>query len=309
MKLLYRIKIALFVCIISTCVIVDGFSQDRSKYNLYTLYHPVLNPAAMCGFDQLNALMLFNYQLVGFDGAPINILGDMSLPIGKTNSLLGLHIKHDRIGMRNTTTFGASYAYRIKLNLKNYLSFGLSVLGMNMNVNWQDLQNVNNNDPLLNSGTQQYWSPDFRLGTYYFNEKVYAGFSVGNLFSFNGNGDISTNINNIHFYLQSGINIPFGLWQFQPSILFKYVNGAPMQIDVNTQFLYNNLIGFGISYRTLNTLMTQVNLNIAKALRVGYGFNMGLGFRNNTFYTGHEIVLIYTATKKMRNIGVKCPRF
>lgn len=284
-------------------------AQDRANYNLYNLYHPVINPAGMGAFDQLNAMMLFNYQMIGFDGAPLNLMADVSAPIGKTNAIIGGQIHHDRIGHRNRTQFGVSFAYRVRLNLKNYLSFGINVMGQNMNINWQDAQNVNIQDPILSNGTQQFWSPDFKLGTYYFSERVYAGFSVGNLISFKPNGELTADINNIHFYLQGGVNIPVGLWKIQPSTLLKYAHGSPLQIDVNMQAMYNDFIGFGLSYRTLNTMLAQINLNIAKTVRVGYGFNMGLGFRNNTFNTGHEVMLIYTAKKSMKNIGVKCPRF
>lgn len=304
-----NIKNLLIIFIIVGIQVVKSYGQDRAKYNLYNLYHPVINPAAMGGFDQLNALMLFNYQMVGFDGAPINLLADVSMPIGKNNAIVGVQISHDRMGLRNRTVFGASFAYRVKLNLKHYLSFGISALGMNMNIGWQDAQDVNFNDPILAGGNRQLWSPDFKLGAYYFSDRVYAGFSVGNLFNFTALGDLSVDINNIHFHLQGGVNIPVNKWKIQPSVLMKYAHGSPMQIDVNAQFLYNDLFGFGLSYRTLNTLLVQVNVNIAKTLRVGYGFNMGLGFRNNTFYSGHEVVLIYTARKSIKNLSVRCPRF
>ena len=284
-------------------------SQDRPSYNQYNLYHPLINPAAMGGFDQVNALLLFNYQLVGFDGAPMHFVGDVSLPLGKSNALLGIQAIHERMGVRNRTMGGASFAYRVKLNLKNYLSFGLSAMFQNLNINWTQIQNGDLNDPLIQNQNQQWWAPDFRLGTYYFSERVYAGFSVGNLFSIQGNGDLSTDINNIHFYLQGGLRIPVGQWELLPSVLVKQVVGAPMQIDVNAQVMYNNVLGLGLSYRTLNQLVAQVSVNIAQRFRIGYGFNMGMGFRNNTQFTGHEVVLIYSGKKTKKNIGVSCPRF
>ncbi len=285
-------------------------AQDRPSFNQYNLYHPLINPAAMGTFDQINALLLFNYQLTGFEGAPMFFLGDVSVPIGKTNAILGGQVLHERMGVRNRTIGGASFAYRVKLNLKNYLNFGMSASFQNLNINWSDVQNIDPNDPLMNgSQNQQLWAPDFRLGTYYFSERVYAGFSVGNLFSFTGQGDMNVDITHIHFYLQSGVRIPVGTWELLPSALMKYVPGAPLQIDVNAQVLYNKIVGFGFSYRTLNNLVVQLNTYLGKNFRLGYGFNMGLGFRNNTQFTGHEVVLMYIGNKQKKKTGVSCPRF
>lgn len=303
-------QIRVLIMLISIVSFTKLYAQDRPAYSLYNLYHPLYNPAAMGGFDQVNALLLFNYQLTGFDGAPMHFAGDVSLPLGRSNALLGIQAIHERIGVRNRTMGGASFAYRVKLNLKNYLSFGLSAMFQNLNINWSQLQNIDPNDPLMNQNqNQQLWAPDFRLGTYYFSDRVYAGFSVGNLFSFSGQGDMSVDINNIHFYLQSGVNIPVGLWKIQPSVLVKQVLGAPMQIDVNAQFMYNDVFGFGVSYRTLNTVLAQMSVNIAKQFRIAYGFNMGFGFRNNTQHTGHEVILMYTGLSSKKKVGVACPRF
>lgn len=306
MKTLRIPQLIIIIMLVSGAI----WSQDRPAYNMYNLYHPLYNPAAMIGFDQVNAMLLFNYQLTGFDGAPMHFAGDVSLPLGKSNALLGIQAIHERIGVRNRTMGGASFAYRVKLNLKNYLGFGLSAMFQNMNVNWSLAQNFNPNDPLVNQGmNQQFWAPDFRLGTYYFSERVYAGFSVGNLISFQGNGDLSADINNIHFYLQSGVSIPAGLWKIQPSVLIKQVLGAPMQIDVNAQVMYNNILGLGVSYRTLNTILAQVSVNIAQQFRIGYGFNYGFGERTNSQHTGHEVMLIFTGKTNKKKVGVACPRF
>jgi len=89
----------------------------------------------------------------------------------------------------------------------------------------------------------------------------------------------------------------------------KYVPGAPLQIDVNAQVLYNKIVGFGFSYRTLNNLVVQINTYLGKNFRLGYGFNMGLGFRNNTQFTGHEVVLMYIGNRQKKKTGVSCPRF
>lgn len=285
-------------------------AQDRPAYSLYTMYHPLYNPAAMGAFDRVNGILLFNYRMAGFDGAPMHFVGDVSLPIGKTPALVGTQVIYEQMGVRKRIIGGASFAYRVKLNIRNYLSFGINAMFQNLHINWQDVQNIDFTDPIVANGNQNYWAPDFRLGSYYFSDRTYVGFSVGNLFSLKANGDLDMSINNIHFYLQGGVRIPVGKnWEIKPSALVKYVVGAPLQGDVNLQFSYRDIITFGGSYRMINSSIVHLQVRLLQFLRLGYAFNAGWGLRDNTFNTGHEVMLLFNGVNSKRNLGVRCPRF
>jgi type IX secretion system PorP/SprF family membrane protein len=287
-----------------------GYSQERSTYNLYNHYQPIINPAAMGSYDYLNVALLFNHQMAGFDGAPLHGLIDVTAPLGKSNAIIGGQYSIDKIGNRLYNYVNVNFAYRVRLNLKHYLSFGISAGMQNLNIDYSQLTITNPDPSIINQQVNQF-APDFKLGAYYFTDNLYIGFSTNNLIKLRPNDPvINVNINDIQFMLHGGYRIRMGeLWSLTPSILLKQIAGSPLQIDVNLNALYNQVFGFGLSYRTLNTLLVQLHVKIAKQWFMGYGYNMGLGFRDNLFYHGHEVMLMYQGMNTKKKLPVSCPRF
>jgi type IX secretion system PorP/SprF family membrane protein len=303
-------KIILTLGIVGTMYSI-GYTQQRSNYNMYNLYQPIVNPAAMGSYDQVTAVGLFNAQMIGFNGAPINFLADVTIPIAKTNAIVGGQVMHDRVGARNKTQVSASFAYRVPINLRNYLSFGITATVQLVNANFSELAQADPNDPLIQNQSYQVWSPDFRLGAYYFRDNFYAGFSVDNIFTASYNEPtVRVNTNDIHFNLHTGYNFKLSpCFNLQPSILWRQVSGSSTQFDANLQLKYNDVFGVGLSYRTVNTFLFQTNVKIAKRFTIGYSFSMGMGIANRTEYTGHEVVLMYQVFNPKKKIAVQTPHY
>lgn len=309
MKLNNLIQVRYFILIISfviTNISLQG--QERVGYNLYNHYQPLINPASMSSYDQLTAVVLWNYQMAGFTGAPMVGILDINSPIGKSNVNLGGQIAVDRIGNRWQNFAYLNFSYRVQLNLKNYLGFGISAGLQNINWNYQEFVNggIEPNQQTINQ-----FAPDFKLGAYYFADRLYIGFATNNLIKLRLNEPvIQVNINDIQFMLHGGYKIRINdLWSLTPSMLFKQIAGSPLQIDVNLNAMYNQIFGFGLSYRTLETFLVQLNVKIAKQWFLGYGYNMGLGFRDNKFYHGHEVMLMFNGLNGKKKLPVSCPRF
>ena len=288
-----------------------SYGQQRANYNMYNIYQPVINPAAMGSYDQFTATGLFNTQMVGFDGAPISFLADLTMPVAKTNMVIGAQATHERIGARNKTQLSASFAYRIPINLRNYISLGLTASVQLLDANFNGLTQTDPNDPMVQSQSYQLWAPDFRLGAYYFRDNFYAGVSVDNIFTISyEQPTIRVNAENIHFNVHAGYNFKLTpCFNLQPSILWRQVSGSSTQFDANLQMKYKNVFGVGVSYRTLNTLVLQTNVKIAKRFTIGYSFSMGMGIASRTEYTGHEVILMYQAFKSKKKIAIQTPHY
>ena len=296
--------------LISGIVFLKISAQERSAYNLYNHYQPIINPASMGSYDQFTFALLFNHQMGGFDGAPLHALLDITAPIGKTNLVLGGQYAMDKIGNRLYNYANLNFAYRVRLNLRNYLSFGITAGMQNLNIDYSILNTPTPDPSIINQQVNQF-APDFKLGAYYFRDNMYIGFATNNLIKLRPNDPvIKVDINDIQFMLHGGYRFRFGeKWSLTPSLLFKQVAGSPMQIDVNLNASYNNVFGFGLSYRTLQTFLAQLHVKIAKQWFLGYGYNMGLGFRDNIFYHGHEVMLIFNGLNTKKKLAVSCPRF
>lgn len=292
-------------------------AQEQPHYSLYMFRQSLINPAALTTFDRISGAGFFNAQMVGFKGAPIVGALDVSFPIGKTGLVTGLCIQQDKIGATYKSTIGVGLGYRIKLNPNNYLAFGLNANAYMINADFTQLNVQDPLDPSLTSNFSTFWSPNFKLGAYYFRKNLYVGFAVGNILTvnlpnfLNPQPSIDARFQDVHFYINAGWQKRFhkDTWKFQPSVLIKQIAGSPTQFDVNVQFVYHEAFGFGVSYRSLNTILAQINYTHKNTFMIAYAFNMGLGFANRTNYTGHEVMIGFNIPQSKNRIPVDIPRF
>jgi type IX secretion system PorP/SprF family membrane protein len=289
-------------------------AQIQSHFSFYNLQQSIINPAAMSTYDALSGAFVYNAQLVGYDGAPMTGLFDLAVPIGKTNATVGGQVVCEKIGANYRNMIAGNFSYMVPINLRNYLSFGISVMAEINRTDYTSLQNIDPNDPVLAGQSQTYALPNFKLGAYYFRDNFYAGVAIGNLISTRMDGAnprITSSASDLHFYVNAGYQLSFAkIWMFQPSVLLKQVSGAPLQIDLNAQFKFRNALGFGVSYRTLSTIVAQVNYNIKDKVLIGYAYNYGIGNMARTNFMGHEVILTFRAPKtNKKRISVDVPRF
>lgn len=304
----------LFVCLGSS---LSSMAQERPGYALYMLHQPLVNPAAMGTFDRFTASSLFSAQMTGFPGAPMTGLVDIVAPVGKTGLSIGGNVIFDKAGLTDRTTLGANFAYRITLNPKNYLTFGLGFSAEMMNSRLSSGKVDDPNDPLLAQDIRFNFLPNARAGVYYFRENFYIGFAAGNFMGYNMENTIgaprvvlNTNWEDMHFYLNSGFNVNISEhWKFQPSVMVKHIAGSPVQVDVNARFLVDNKFGFGVSYRTLSTFMALASYTINDVFTIAYAASIGLDGVRNANYHGHEVMLTFKAKKSKQVIPVNVPRF
>ena len=269
-------------------------------------------------YDNINGALIGNYQLAGFgNNIPKYFQLDVGIPVGKTGLYLGPTILYDNIGVFNKTRIGLNIAYRIKLSVKHYLTFGLNGSAVMANGNIGSVNTTDPNDPSFTGTVNGIWNPDIKLGAHYFTDNFQIGFNVGNIFVNKfwdtGSGptnEIRINAKDMHFYLMGGWQKKIGRnWKIKPNVLIKFIPNSPLQIDVNANVVFKDMLGFGVSYRTINTLVFNANFTISKVLVIGYAFNWGVGYESRTNYTGHEVILAFRVRNPKRIIPVDVPRF
>lgn len=294
-------------------------AQDIPHYSLYMLHQPFVNVAASGSYDGIYGGLIVNNQMMGFSGAPIVGTVDVGGPIGNTNLVLSGQFSQERIGVSNKSNFALSAAYRLQLDMKNYLSFGVSVGCKYVNSDFSQLNNVGGDGTFNNRVS--YASPTIRAGLYYFRNNFYLGVGVNNILSDNLNNgatgrvrQIEANPRAMHWFMHAGYQVRFGNnWKFQPSTLLKYIAGAPFQFDINAHFLANDRIGFGASYRSLGTAVILVDYTFRKGVTLGYSGNFAVNNKSKSAFMGHEVFLGFRLAggknKNQKLIGVDVPRF
>lgn len=292
-------------------------AQIEPNYSFYNLQQSIVNPAAAASYDQIYGGAIFNAQVVGFDGAPVNGLIDFGFPIHNANLTIGGQVMYEEIGAHKKTNVGAQVAYRVRVGLNKYLSFGLTPFVQFAQTDLTQLRHVDEGDSQSGENRFSNINPNLRFGVFYFSKNFYTGLSVQNILSPNlvdGESKLDMNINDLHFFYNVGYSWDFvNNWAFQPSIMIRIQGHAPLQVDLNAQFLYKEMLGFGLSYRSKSTLVAQVNYTYNNLLRFGYAFNYGFSQngRSNNF-TGHEVFVGFIIPEKdpYRNaVRVKIPRF
>lgn len=293
------------------------FSQQQAHYSLYMLQQSFINPSAIGSYDYVNGALLYKKQWVGIDKAPEIMAFDINSPLGKTNSALGLTVVNDKFAYSSTTSITANYSYRLKFSVKKYLSLGIGATANLFSAKLSSIQLRDANDPMLNGDISTTFTPNFKFGAYYFTDNFYLGLGMPNLayskFVNNGTYQASTafDFNQTHFFIHSG-------WQkelnnklkIQPSVLLKQISGAPMQVDVNLQFMLFNRIGLGASYRTMGTYIGLINIAMSDQLSIAYSYNYHTGVLSSYNSGSHEAMLCFkliNSSKKL--ISVDLPRF
>ena len=112
----------------------------------------------------------------------------------------------------------------------------------------------------------------------------------------------------MHYYLIAGhvFDLSSNL-KLKPAFLTKMVKGAPLQVDLSANLMFNDKFTLGAAYRwsAAGSLMAgfQVNSNWF----IGYGYDMEVTKLSNYNSGSHEIFLRYELFKKYDKII--SPRF
>jgi type IX secretion system PorP/SprF family membrane protein len=109
-----------------------------------------------------------------------------------------------------------------------------------------------------------------------------------------------------HLFATAGYRFLIGdNFNFIPSVMVKYIQPAPMQVEVNGKLQYQDLMWVGASYRQDDGIAAMVGLNVSNAFNVGYSYDYTTSRLNNYTKGTHEIVVGFTIGNKF---GSSCPR-
>lgn len=309
---LLKYKIYIFILFIS---LVSNAQQDP-QYTQYMYNMSVLNPAyATDNADVINFGALYRAQWVGSVGGPTTGSFFAHSPIAKKVEM-GLSIIHDEIGdvVKETNVF-VDFAYVLKLNETNKLSFGVKGGATFFSTNFDGFVYSDElPDPAFANNLSKTF-PNIGVGTFYFGENYYLGLSSPNLLKTKHlekqDGIVETGVEEIHYFFTGGyvFNLNDNL-KFKPAFMTKAVSGAPLSVDITTNFLINNVFEIGAGYRWDDSVSGLVNFKITPALRIGYAYDYTVSNLGRFNSGSHEIMVLFDLNKKGKNNGYdKSPRF
>ena len=280
----------------------SGQAQNQFHIGQYAIHQPFLNPASIATFDGINMALVYKNQWVGFDGAPHLGGFNFNMPLNKKQThFIGLTTIMDQVGVSTSTDIAATYAYKIKTGENSRLIFGVSSSLNLVKANLDEIITTDANDPLYTSNTPVFALPNFKFSSYFYRNNFYIGFVMPNILQnrvieVNGGpkGEVKFNAKDMHYYLHGGYK-----WTIKDkhniifSTLFKQVSGSPLQVDFNINTMFKDRFGIGLSYRSSNELMANMQIYIVPQLLLSYGYEYGFSALNDFYSGSHEVMLVY----------------
>lgn len=286
----------LFTLLVLLAVSTVVLAQQEYTYTFFPENRNFVNPAAAGTAEYGSLTGMFRKQWAGVEGTPTSGGLTFDMPIGKNMGVGGL-VYQDNIGVTSQTNIGGMYSYHLKLARDHYLAFGVSA-GMDLvNTRYDRLVYWDANDQVLAEDYVNVIVPHIGFGVQYFWKDFYVGLSVPRMISVNSDQFNSINFSDApslvtHYYLTGGYHFRFrNDLSFKPSVLMKYTNNAPLQADINLTLYFKEMLGFGVTYKSLGFLSTFLTYNIKDIIVIGYGFDFSMNALQGYSKGTHEAML------------------
>lgn len=296
MKKIYVLPI-LVCCLLCA---VSLFAQQEPNFTHFMYNQQSINPAAVGSRSVPSITAIYRNQWLDIDGAPQSTNISISSPFSGQRAGWGLNATQMQVGL--FTNWFASGAYSYKLNITEDMAvrIGLQAAAIYNNINFADpsVFVFDDGDPSIAVGDEStQLKGNFGAGAYFTAKNFYVGLSVPyfltNDISLNGEATTAVAEKVAHFYGIAGAVFALNeKVKIRPSLLTKYVEGAPLQVDVNFSAIFSNKITAGISYRSGGSgqgesldFLTFLQISNRVGIGVAYDFTLSevQSFQNGTF--------------------------
>lgn len=289
--------IILFVLLLIVGLTPQLSAQQEAMFTQYMFNGLAINPAYAGSHESLSATLLFRDQWTGLPGAPSTQTFSVHSPIRNAKIALGLQVIHDKIAIFNQYGVNGSYAYRMFTD-KGTLSFGLQFGFTSYNADLSALGPQDPTDPVFQGDVNKVM-PSFGAGIYYYTDRFYLGLSAPQLVTNSLTEDIveidGDARQDRHYFLTAGhmFELSHNV-KLKPNILIKAVEGAPIQMDLNANVLFSDVLWLGVSWRSLSDFDALIELQLTDQLLLGYSYDFASTTDLSRVNSGsHELMLNY----------------
>tara|TARA_R110002051_G_scaffold4587_2_gene25097 strand:+ start:1553 stop:2503 length:951 start_codon:yes stop_codon:yes gene_type:complete len=297
----------------------NSYAQQDAQYTQYMFNTMSVNPAYAGSRGQLSIAALYRSQWVGLDGAPTSQTLNIHSPIRNSRLGYGISVVNDEIGDGTVqeTYLDGVISYTIDVSRTGKLSFGLKAGGNFLNLDFNKLRNFDN-ESVSGENIENRFSPNFGVGVYYHTDKFYLGLSAPNLLETDYFDNSSRDANSVSFLSKERVNFyaitgyVFDLsneFKFKPAVLTKVVGGAPIQVDVSANFMFNDKFTFGGAYRWDAAVSALAGFQVSDQIMIGLAYDKETTELGSTRFNdgSFEVFLRYELVRSFRKLV--SPRF
>ena len=269
-----------FILIAVTLLTMKASAQQVSLYNHY-FYNPTVYNPAFTGFrEATNVTLITRNQWTGFKGSPkLNALladGLISRKMG-----LGVQVFSDKKGFNKTLGGSLLYSYRVDLNKVSHLNFGASFGFLSRSIDFSEATVQDFSDPTFLTSNQNQTNFNGNLGLAYFWKDLEIGISINQIskqeFSYGEEFQNTLSFTPAQHYINS-LKYRFTLSRqkqlyIAPQLLTRYVKGAPIQYELNTN-IYFNKFWAGVTYGKESSVRVNAGISLLQKLDIGYSYGV-----------------------------------
>lgn len=285
------------ISILLIFVISFSFAQ-QAVFSQY-FFNPVFTNPAFTGNEyKLNVNAQYKMMWTGVTSSPSTALITAHSPVGLSASSLGISVLNDNFGITSTTGATLYYAYRFQTKAGR-ISAGTQLSFENFKQDLTGAVATNINDPILVSDVNLFLF-NVGFGIAWENEKGYFGISspaiLNNSLSETNKSETSSTL--VQYNLTGAYTLLLNSkWKITPSVLYKYVETLPTQLDIQVHLLYHEQLQFDAGFRTNTTYIAGISYKLLNGFQIGYCYDLDNSSFGSSTGGSHEILLGYTFNK------------
>ncbi len=255
---------------------VSVVAQQDPNHTFYRYSMNLVNPAYAGAHEGAELGVNVRSQWAGVDGAPETQTAFFGTGVGR-NLGLGVSIINDKTFIEKQTSISLDVSYHITLDFETNLYFGVKVGANSYNANTEGLTTFGiGSDPSL-TNINGGFTPNVGAGAYLRGKDYFVSLSVPRILSPDrleqGDGIARLGTDRVHMYLAAGYDFRIGREVvFKPSAMARYVDGAPMSVDLTAAFSFSERFEIGAAYRLKEGIGGLVIFNATPKLDVGYAY-------------------------------------
>lgn len=322
---------------------VQVMAQQKPHYTQYILNQYIVNPALTGIENYVDMKVSHRHQWTGIQDAPVTTYFTLHGPIGKKDFRttatsyempgenprgkryweeytaaephhgIGMQIINDVTGPLSNFSAYATYAYHMGLTPRTSLSggFGVGINRISLDANKLDFGDVTVDPSVYTSGILRNTRMDVTAGLYLYSADYFIGVSAQQIvpqqIDFSDKYIRPSEGKTVpHLFATAGYRFLVGYdFNFIPSIMVKYMQPLPTQVEVNGKLQYRDLAWIGGSYRHKDGFSGMLGINISNTFNAGYAYDYTTSRLNNFSKGTHEIVLGFLIGNKYPD---SCPR-
>lgn len=273
-------------------VLNSGLAQQDPLYSQYINNPFVINPAYGGMNNNLSASINYRYQWAGFEGSPTTVNANAHMSLMDNRMGAGFMVISDRLGAQSTTEFFGTYSYRLPLNKKSTLAFGLQGGLSNYQTENSKVNPQDPTDPLF-QGTISKTTPNLGAGLIVSSDRYFLSFSVPRMLESTLQRDnLTASQYSRHLYMMGSYILFIGEHlRLRPSMLYKAVAGGPASVDLNAALIIHENYQAGILTRNFHTYGLFGQAIFKDSFRIGYVMEVPMENSVGTNFITHEIMI------------------